>query len=226
MQTFKVSNVNCFIKNTYIKAVDNTVTLFEGLRGPCHANDLYCPMPDGVIILSEHIIHKCDLEYVESGLFLRRDNLIYTNNRVNTSLSATAIHLLFQLEQVEIHCNIEGYNTPQGLWLTKMNINVSEYEALMEKDAVIIEPLILADEDYGKYVLDTNIHQVAKDQAASQCHLLQSILNILEHDEDTFHTIHDLNGNPLITYTYNSNLYVPRCTPIYLSLYLSDEHFK
>jgi hypothetical protein len=44
--------------------------------------------------------------------------------------------------------------------------------------------------------------------------LLQNILNILEHDEDTFHLIHDLNGDEIITYTYHSNLYVPRCTKV------------
>ena len=141
-------------------------------------------------------------------------------------MTATAIHLLFQLEQTESHCYIEGYSITQGLWVTKKDINVPDYDGLFERDTVIIEPLILADEDLSKYVLDTNIDQLAKDQVVSQCQLLQSILNKLEYDEDTCHRIHDLNGNPLITYTYNSNLYVPRCTPIYLSLYLSDEHFK
>ena len=85
-------NMVCNDNTCYIKAVDDKVTMFEGIRGPCHANDLYCPMPyPWVIIWSDH--------------------MWYQDFFSNTLLSATAIHLLFQLERVEIHCNIEGYTT-------------------------------------------------------------------------------------------------------------------
>jgi len=81
-------------------------------------------------------------------------------------------------------------------------------------DSSLIESFNLADQDFSKHILDSNLHSVDHAQALANCFLLQNILNILEHDEDTFHSIHDLNGDEIITYTYHSNLYVPRCTNI------------
>ena len=95
MRTITETVVNCFFKTTYIKEVDNSVTLFEGVKGPCHASDLFCPMLDRVIIWERNIIHKSVLEYIESGWFLRLNNIIFTIDKVNTSLSNSVTHLLF-----------------------------------------------------------------------------------------------------------------------------------
>ena len=224
MQTMTVTRINCLVKNTFIRAVDDTVTLFEGIKGACHANDLSCPMLDGIIIWDKKIIHKCDLQYIESGWFTRSNNIIYTSNKVNTTLKSTATHLLFQLETVDTTCQVSGYNTSQGLWVTSQRINVRDYD-IAPVDSTMIEHLTLSDSDYSWHILEKNTQQVNVDQAYSQCQLLQSILNLLELNEDTFHTIYDLNGDSLITYTVNANLYVPRCTPI-STIYLLNNSDK
>jgi len=44
--------------------------------------------------------------------------------------------------------------------------------------------------------------------------LLKKPLRILEKFDDEFHEVHDLEGNDLIVYSSNNNLYVPRCSSI------------
>ena len=87
MQKLTTEAVNCFIGTMKIQAIDETVTLFEGVQGKCQPLDLYCPQ----------IIHKCPLEIVESGIFAQRNNIIYTENGGKTRFSKTPTNLLFQL---------------------------------------------------------------------------------------------------------------------------------
>ena len=62
--------------------------------------------------------------------------------------------------------------------------------------------------DYTKLMLDSNIHKVDNEQSLGQCYLLQSLLHIEEMFEDTFNVLFDLNGRPLITYTYHQAWFV------------------
>ena len=81
---------------------------------------MYCTLINGIIIWSDSVIHRCPLRYIESGNFYKRDQILYTTSKINTSLSATATNLLFSLSRSsERICNISGYKTSQGLWLSK-----------------------------------------------------------------------------------------------------------
>ena len=215
MREIITSVINCFTQRIAIKALDETATPFEGIKGKCPISDMYCTLINGIIIWSDNVIHRCPLRYIESGYFFKRDQILYTTSKINTSLSATATNLLFSLSRSsERICNISGYNTSQGLWLSKdLRVKNSNF-GKATVDSALMESLTLADQDLSTYILDTNLHSVDHAQALANCFLLQNILNRLEHDEDTFHLIHDINGDEIITYTYHSNLYVPRCTKV------------
>ena len=105
------------------------------------------------------------------------------------------------------------YETSQGFYITSDSISITDYEKTTV-DPIVAEHLQLADNDYTKFMLDSNIHKVDYEQSLGQCYLLQSLIHIAEMFEDTFNVIFDLNGKPLITYTYHNNLYIPRCTNI------------
>ena len=213
MQTKTTEAVNCFIGTMEIQAVDESVTLFEGVQGKCQPLDLCCRTSDSTIVWSPRIIHKCQLEIVESGIFARRNNIIYTENGVSTRFSQNSTNLLFQLKQKVELCGIQVYETAQGFYVTGENINCSRFDQTIV-DPIVTQHLILADGDYSKFILDTNLHQVAYEQSEAQCYLLQSLLHNLEMFEDSFNFVTDLNGKSFITYTLNNNLYIPRCTNV------------
>ena len=91
LRTISTDIENCFIGTTRIQAIDETVTLFEGVYGKCKPIDLFCPTPDSVIVWMPQVIHKCVLEYVESGSFLRKNTLVYTKSKVESRFAKEAI---------------------------------------------------------------------------------------------------------------------------------------
>ena len=188
MRRLTDEKINCILTTTIIKAADETVTLYEGLQGKCKASDLACLMPDGIIIWSTDIIHQCPLEYIESGTFNRRKQILFTHFGVTTNYTSRATHLLFKLEKMETLCNLTGYLTSEGLWLTQSNIQAAKLERAIITP-LITQKLALADTDYTQFILDTNTHQVSFEHSQGQCHLLQTILNLIEFHEDTFHYV-------------------------------------
>jgi hypothetical protein len=180
MREIITSVVNCFTQRIAIKALDETATPFEGIKGKCPISDMYCTLINGIMIWSDNVIHRGPLRYIESGYFFKRDQILYTTSKINTSLSATATNLLFSLSRSsERICNISGYNTSQGLWLSKdLSVKNSNF-VKATVDSALMESLTLADQDFSKYILDTNLHSVDHAQASANCFLLQNILNIL-----------------------------------------------
>jgi hypothetical protein len=122
---------------------------------------MYCTLINGIIIWSDNVIHRCPLRYIESGYFFKRDQILNTTSKINTSLTATATNLLFSLSRSsERICNISGYYTSQGLWLSKdLRVKNSNFEKATV-DSALMESLTLADPDFSKYILDTNLHSL------------------------------------------------------------------
>jgi hypothetical protein len=109
MREIITSVVNWFTQRIAIKALDETATPFEGIKGKCPISDMYCTLINGIIIWSDNVIHRWPLRYIESGYFFKRDQILYTTSKINTSLSATATNLLFSLSRSsERFCNISG----------------------------------------------------------------------------------------------------------------------
>jgi hypothetical protein len=176
MREIITSVVNCFTQRIAIKALDETATPFEGIKGKCPISDMYCTLINGIIKWSDNVIHRCPLRYIESGYIFKRDQILYTTSKINTGLSATATNLLFSLSRSsERICNISGYNTSQGLWLSKdLRVKNSNFEKATV-DSALMDSLTLADQDFSKYILDTNLHSVDHAQALANCFLLQNI---------------------------------------------------
>ncbi len=130
MREIITSVVNCFTQRNEIKAIDETATPFEGIKGKCPYSDMYCILFNGIILWSDTAIHRCPLRNIESGYFFKRYKILYTSSKINTSLSATATNLLFSLSRTsESICYISGYNTSQGLWLSKdLRVKSSSFE--------------------------------------------------------------------------------------------------
>ncbi len=102
---------------------------------------------------------------------------MYTTCKISTSLSATATNLLFSLSRSsERICNIAGYNTSQGLWLSQdFRVKNSNFEKATV-DSALMASLTLADQDFSTYILDTNLHSVDHAQALANCFVASEYL--------------------------------------------------
>jgi hypothetical protein len=140
MREIITSVVNCFTQRMVIKAF--TATPFEGIKEKCTISDMYCTFINGIIIWSDNFIplsFRCPLRYIISGYFFKHDQILYSTFKINTSLSAAATNLLFSLiRSSERICNISGYNTSQGLWLSKdLRVKNSNFEKATVDSALI-----------------------------------------------------------------------------------------
>ena len=213
LRTVTKTALNCIIYTVPIHANDNNIVLFEGVNGPCRPKDLQCKFNDGVVIWSKVIIHECPLIYIASGYFVQHNDVIHTKNKIQTTMKNEATHLLFQLVNNVSECNIALFSTSEGLYVSNQQINITNFDTNVV-DPSTIEQLTLADNDYTANTLTELNQKISNTNNQKQCFLFQSLLRTISQIEDAFHAIHDLEGNDLIIYSLNHNLYLPRCITI------------
>lgn len=169
----------------------------------CKAKDLQCVLDDSIVIWKKDIIHECPFY-----------NVTYTTFNVTGDLLTDDVNkLALQYNGVEHKCGTELITTTQGVYLDLTKNDLKKYS--LEKfsqdgDIKGFEDLNFADSDY-KYVQTWKETKYAEKLA---CNNFVTQLKIFRNQQNKYIKTQNHNGQDLVLYATNNQVYRATCTPI------------
>ncbi|RNA33336.1 hypothetical protein BpHYR1_008781 [Brachionus plicatilis] len=145
----------------------------------CGIEDLECKTENSIFIWKKTIINKCPFRRLDSMSLNTPFDNIFSNSLGN---------LIFKIINKSVYCDIEMFETSEGLFFTKNKTNLAKNK----NEIGTIHELLLADTD--------NIE-------------LKTYLKLMSLVEDNFDIIKDTDHD-IITYSRYGIVYVPVCTVI------------
>ena len=171
----------------------------------CNSQSGYCYLTDSIIVWNSTLItHNCPYSYATINRFIFKEispNIMYTGND----------NLIFEIIGTEDVCDppMSIFKTTEGLYLVNEPITSRHTQIANTNINTNIESkFILAENDANK---ETEI-KLYRELNIRNCLSITNTLNIISKTRNNFYfTIKDINGNNLILYTQNYNVYVPNC---------------
>ena len=167
----------------------------------CKAHDLFCKTNDGIIIWSLDM-NLCPFEIVTSVHLSQKGSYLF--NKVDNKL--------FQLLSETVICGSKAYATAEGLFLS----SDKKFETLpmAKTDFKLVDELLLSEIDFQSYQEFESITTITQLMNKKFCQIFNNILSLAKKFDDTFLLLNDFNGNELVTYIDNNEIFVSKCVQI------------
>jgi len=201
-----VNSKKCTIVERQIKGENTSTNLFTNEKNKCKVYDGFCLLPDSIIIWTpQYVVHECPYEIIAEVELLRIDKDV---------MQARQQGMAFQIIKQEIVCkspNITIYHTREGLYITKKS-EMKNYKVQKGNSQTINSNLLLITDEDNYHA---SLIRMIKELTQRDCYNTLNILNIISKSkDDEYFKIKDLNGNELIVYTDNSQIFLPHCITI------------
>ena len=176
----------------------------EHMLTSCTPNDLYCKLPNGILIWDGKIIKTCPYQYVKSTTLQSYGHILVSEKE----------NKLFQITKNETICNdIEAWNTAEGFYLTKDSKSLTLVTAI--KELRVVDELILTEIDYQKMSIMNLVTHLNSLQNTKMCQLYKSFINLYSKTNDEFFTFSDFNGNEAVVYSSEGQIFIPKCVEVH-----------
>ena len=195
--------INCELEYINIISKNLTTPLFNHLNRAneylhCMPLNLECKVFNKIITWSKSIFHNCPFRRIISLNFDQNDAILI--NRKN--------NLLFEIKNKFKECNLEIYETTEGLYLTSNNASFLEKS---DNNLKSIDELILADTDANEFKIKS---ELTKHLNKESCIQTQNNLILISSFPSGLYKIFDFNNNELIILNKNGNLFFANCLNI------------
>jgi len=205
-----VKSTRCSFVQKSITGTSLTDNLFTSEVGKCTANDEYCVLPDSIVIWnSTDVIHKCPYEIISDLPFRRYfGNLLECRNH----------GLAFEITGKEEACRTprgEGffaYSTTEGYFLSERDSQARSLVKHSKSNEIVYSNLLLL-ADIDSFKADSL--RVYRELNQRNCYSILNYLNLVANSRhDYYFKIKDIEGNDLVLYTINKQVYIPNCKRI------------
>lgn len=198
---------SCKIVRRVIAASDIDSMLF-GVAG-CTANKLSCVLKDSIIIWKSDIIDECPYDRVlTTNLTVDSDDILIdsTNKLLFKVISNDTVTCVTNFQGRMIVQVFPVFNTAEGMLLT-MHPFFSTRELRNGTTLLAANEFILADKDYSDRILYKLFDHVSEEL----CLVFLNTIRIISRLVDEFVRIEDTDGNSIIVYANNGNVFLPTC---------------
>ncbi|RNA02290.1 hypothetical protein BpHYR1_052601 [Brachionus plicatilis] len=162
----------------------------------CGIEDLECKTENSIFIWNKTIINKCPF---------RRLDAMSLNTPFDNIFSNSLGNLIFKIINKSVYCDIEMFETSEGLFFTKNKTNLAK----SKNEIGTIHELLLADTDN----IELKTYNLIDKLKENICLNKLGYLKIMSLVEDNFDILKDTDHD-IITYSRYGIVYVPVCTVI------------
>jgi hypothetical protein len=197
--------------------------LFFNTAASCKYNDLYCVLYDSIVAWENNTTSDCLLTKIHFGSNYTTSNKLSTEDwALQNVLYSNIDGLTFQITGVTHECGVRLYKTTDDLLVLLANDHLAQdhqhIEVANEKTTFNrqhdINNLMLAESDAEKYNQWRRAQERVDLASYKECQALSTQLQLIAKEQDSFNTIHDLNGNEIITYSSNNLIHIPVCQKV------------
>ena len=195
--TFTSYHCQTHTRQLYSDSINTPI--FAAASTPCLAKDLFCRINTLTIIWEPNVIHTCPFSLINKTTLFIDNNLAYNNN------------YLFQITGKHTECDMEIFDTTEGIYLTKNAEAMNKLEHSVD-DVNTEHHLILADSDSKTFKLINKLQETSQKLFETSCFfLLSQLTQISNHNFFSF----QINSNvTIITYKEDDLWIQPKCTEV------------
>ena len=194
----KSETFSCSFSTKVITAKNQFDHLF-GLN--CQIKNLFCYLPDSIIIWDETIYHECPLYKITLEKF---------KFDVNNDILISESYLAAQASGVQVICNISVLTTVEGIYLSKKLTKDISNNVPQGSTVEKMKKLLVAESDYKVF---EDIKQ-KNDIIYDICLNFKSMLNLFSKNEDKYLTHFLKDGSSITFYTTMGTIYKADCLPV------------